>query len=491
MTELMSSLEQIEKEKGISKEVIIESIEKGIYDACKKDFGKNDNITVTMNRETGDIEVVAEKTVVENVEDASAEISLENARMISSKYEIGDTVPITVTPKDFGRIAAQQARSVIVQTIKEEEKRLLYEYFYSREKDIVTGVVQRYVGENISINLDDKMDVLLMKKEQVPTEHYRPKDRIKLYIVGVKEGNNDNQDNSDKEGKKKNRGSKGPRVIVSRTHKDLVKRLLEKEVTEIADGTVEIKSISREAGSRSKIAVWSNDPNVDALGACVGKNGNRVNNIVDDLFGEKIDIITWSENPAVYIKNALSPSEVVSVRVNEAEKSARVVVPDDKLSLAIGKEGQNARLAARLTGFKIDIKSETQAREAYGFGTDADRSYEEGYDDEYELDRKYSTYDDYDDGYDDYDGEYRDDYDGEYSSEEGYDDEYRDDYDGEYSSEDRYDDEYDDYESDAEYDDYKSYRDSDDDYEEYDSEEEYDEYDSEDDYRDGGESDGQ
>ena len=477
MTELMSSLEQIEKEKGISKEVIIESIEKGIYDACKKDFGKNDNITVSMNRETGDIEVIANKTVVENVEDPSGEISLESAKMISSKYEVGDTVPVTVTPKNFGRIAAQQARSVIVQTIKEEEKRLLYEYFYSKEKDIVTGVVQRYIGENISVNLDDKMDVLLMKKEQVPSEHYRPKDRIKLYIVGVKESNNDNQDNADKEGKKKNRGSKGPRVIVSRTHKDLVKRLLEKEVTEIADGIVEIKSISREAGSRSKIAVWSNDPNVDALGACVGKNGNRVNNIVDDLFGEKIDIITWSENPAIYIKNALSPSEVLSVRVNEAEKSARVVVPDDKLSLAIGKEGQNARLAARLTGFKIDIKSETQAREAYGYGTDEDRSFEEGYDDEYELDRRYNTYDNYDE-YDDYD---------EYSSDENYDDGYEEYDDNEYS--DNYDEEY---VEDEKYEEYDEEYDSDADYDDnYDSEEEYDEYSSEDRYNENGDSDDQ
>ena len=457
MTELMSSLEQIEKEKGISKEVIIESIEKGIYDACKKDFGKNDNITVSMNRETGDIEVIANKTVVDKVTEDSTEISLEQARMISAKYDIGDTVPVSVTPKNFGRIAAQQARSVIVQTIKEEEKRLLFEYFYSKERDVVTGVVQRYVGDNISVNLDDKMDVLLMKKEQVPTEHYRPKDRIKLYIVGVKEGTNDNTDNTDKDGKKKNRGSKGPRVIVSRTHKDLVKRLLEKEVTEIADGIVEIKSISREPGSRSKIAVWSTDPNVDPLGACVGKNGNRVNNIVNDLFGEKIDIITWSENPAIYIKNALSPSEVLSVRVNEEEKSARVVVPDDKLSLAIGKEGQNARLAARLTGFKIDIKSETQAREAYGYGTDEDRSYEEGFDDEYELDRRYNTYsdydDDYDESYDDYDdAEYSDDYDDEYSSGDDYDD---------YASDEKYDDydseeEYDDYESDDNYDDYSS-----------------------------------
>lgn len=431
MSELMLSLEQIEKEKGISKDVIIDSIEKGICDAYNKYYGKNENATVHMNRETGEMEVFANKTVVEDVTDDALEISLGKARMISSQYGLGDTVPVPVTPKDFGRIAAQHARSIIIQKIKEEEKRLLYEYFYEKEKDIVTGVVQRYVGNNISINLDDKMDVLLMESEQVKTEHYRPKDRIKLYVVGVKQAVNDNPENT--EGKKKNKGAKGPKVIVSRTHKDLVKRLLEKEVTEIADGTVEIKSISREPGSRSKIAVWSSDPNVDALGSCVGKNGNRVNNIVDDLFGEKIDIINWDENPAIYIENALSPSEVLSVRVNEEEKSAKVVVPDDKLSLAIGKEGQNARLAARLTGYKIDIKSESQAREAYGYGDD-----DYGYDDE--------------DGYrDDYDNEdYRDDYDGEdgYADEYEGEDEYRDDYEGEDGYNDDYDDENGEYEDD-------------------------------------------
>ncbi|MDE5863904.1 MAG: transcription termination factor NusA, partial [Lachnospiraceae bacterium] len=302
MSELMLALEQIEKEKGIEREVIIAAIEKSLLDACKKDFGKSENITVNMSRETGDIEVFAEKTVVEEVEDDAAEISLERAKMISSKYEVGDLVNVEITPKNFGRIAAQQARSVIVQAIKEEEKRALYGHFYCKEKDVVTGVVQRYVGRNISVSLDDKMDALLMENEQIKTEHYRPTDRIKLYIVEVKETN------------------RGPKVVVSRTHPELVKRLFEKEVTEVADGTVEIKAISREAGSRSKIAVWSNDANVDPVGACVGMNGNRVNTIVDDLKGEKIDIITWSEDPATFIENSLSPSKVVSVRVNEEEK---------------------------------------------------------------------------------------------------------------------------------------------------------------------------
>ena len=368
MSELMLALEQIEKEKGISKEVIVEAIEKSLLDACKKDFGKSDNVTVNMDRETGDIEVFAAKTVVEEVVDHATEISLEKALMVSSKHQVGDIMNVEITPKNFGRIAAQQARSVIVQTIKEEEKKALFEHFYCKEKDVVTGVVQRYVGKNISVSLDDKMDALLMENEQVKTEHYRPTDRIKLYVVEVKDTN------------------KGPKVIVSRTHPELVKRLFEKEVTEVADGTVEIKSISREAGSRSKIAVWSNDPNVDPVGACVGMNGNRVNTIVDDLKGEKIDIITWSEDPAIFIENALSPSKVVSVDVDEEEKSARVVVPDYQLSLAIGKEGQNARLAARLTGFKIDIKSETQARESGDF-LDYENDYE---DDEYYEEGEYA-----------------------------------------------------------------------------------------------------
>lgn len=396
MSELMLALEQIEKEKGISKEVIIEAIEKSLLDACKKDFGKSDNVTVNMDRETGAIEVFAAKTVVEDVVDDATEISLEKALMVSQKHAVGDVMNVEITPKNFGRIAAQQARSVIVQTIKEEEKKALFEHFYCKEKDVVTGVVQRYVGKNISVSLDDKMDALLMENEQVKTEHYRPTDRIKLYIVEVKETN------------------KGPKVIVSRTHPELVKRLFEKEVTEVADGTVEIKSISREAGSRSKIAVWSNDPNVDPVGACVGMNGNRVNTIVDDLKGEKIDIVTWSEDPAIFIENALSPSKVVSVDVNEEEKSARVVVPDYQLSLAIGKEGQNARLAARLTGFKIDIKSESQAREAYGYDDYDEMDYDE-YEDEYDENGEYS--DEYKEN-----NEYSD----EYSEDGEYDEEYED-----------------------------------------------------------------
>lgn len=302
-----------------------------------------------MDRETGDIVVYAEKEVVETADgedfDPALQISLAKAKAMDPKYELGDIVRVEITPKDFGRIAAMHARSVIVQKIKEEERRVVFDHFYCKEKDIVTGVVQRYVGENVSVSLDDKTDALLMKSEQIRGEVFQPTERIKLYIVEVKDTN------------------RGPRILVSRTHPDLVKRLFEKEVAEIQDGIVEIKNIVREAGSRTKLAVWSNDPNVDPVGACVGMNGARVNAIVNDLKGEKIDIINWNEDPCVYIENALSPSKVVSVSVDVEEKSAQVVVPDYQLSLAIGKEGQNARLAARLTGYKIDIKSESQAEE--------------------------------------------------------------------------------------------------------------------------------
>lgn len=346
MSELIDALNQLEKEKDIDKEVIMEAIEASLVGACKRDFGKADNIKVSMDRVTGDITVLAEKEVVEEVLDPALEISLSDAKMRDIHYEVGDIVNVEITPKNFGRIAAQHARSVIVQKIKEEERKVLFNHFYCKEKDVVTGVVQRYIGDNISVSLDERTDAVLTKNEQVPGEIFRPTERIKLYIIEVKDTN------------------KGPKIVVSRTHPELVKRLFEKEVFEVQDGTVEIKSIAREAGSRTKIAVWSNNPDVDPVGACVGQNGARVNAIVNDLKGEKIDIINWSDDSAVLIENALSPSKVISVEVNEDEKNARVIVPDYQLSLAIGKEGQNARLAARLTGYKIDIKSETQAREA-------------------------------------------------------------------------------------------------------------------------------
>ncbi len=346
MSELIDALDLIEKEKEISKEVMIEAIESSLITACKKDFGNYDNFKAHMDPETGKITLYAEKTVVETVEDPNLEISIEEAKMHSKKLQVGDIYNVDITPKNFGRIAAQQARNVIVQKIKEEERNAVFKHFSCKQKDVITGIVQRYDEKgNIRVSLDEKTEASLNEKEQVKTEHFRPQDRIKLYIVDVKTT------------------GKGPKILVSRTHPELVKRLFEQEVSEVADGIVEIKSIAREAGSRTKMAVYSNDSNVDPVGACVGVQGDRVNNIVSDLKGEKIDIITWDEDPAIFIKNALSPSDVVSVVVDLDEKSAKVVVPDQQLSLAIGKEGQNARLAARLTGYKIDIKSESQAEE--------------------------------------------------------------------------------------------------------------------------------
>lgn len=345
--ELIMALEVLEKEKDISKELLLEAIEKSLVTAYNNQFGKSDNVKVTVNRETGDFHVFAEKEVVEEVEDTVTQISLEDAKQYSAAYHIGDIVNVEVKSKDFGRIATMNAKNVILQTIREAERRSVLDEFKAKEKDIVTGIVQRINGKNVSINLGST-DAVLTESEQVPGEVFQPTERVKLYIVEVKEGN------------------KGPKVIVSRTHPELVKRLFEAEVTEVKDGTVEIMAISREAGSRTKMAVRSNNPDVDPVGACVGLNGARVNAIVNELKGEKIDIINWNENPAILIENALSPAKVVSVVADDEEKTAEVIVPDYQLSLAIGKEGQNARLAARLTGFKIDIKSESQVAEMGG-----------------------------------------------------------------------------------------------------------------------------
>ena len=360
--ELLEALNILEKEKNISKDTLLEAIETSLITACKNHFGKSDNVKVDMNPETCEYHVFQGKTVVEEVEDPVMEISLANAKMINSRYELGDMVNIEIKSKEFGRIATQNAKNVILQKIREEERKILCDEYYSKEKDIVTGIVQRYMGRNVSINLG-KVDAVLTENEQVRGEVFQPTERIKLYILEVKST------------------SKGPKILVSRTHPELVRRLFESEVTEVKSGIVEIKSIAREAGSRTKIAVHSNDPNVDAVGACVGLNGARVNAIVNELRGEKIDIITWNDNPAMLIENALSPAKVISVIADAEEKSAKVVVPDYQLSLAIGKEGQNARLAARLTGYKIDIKSETQAREAGDF-LDYENDYEDA--DEYE-----------------------------------------------------------------------------------------------------------
>ena len=369
--ELLEALTILEQEKNISKETLLEAIENSLLTACKNHFGKADNIKLIIDPDTCEFHVLAEKTVVEKVEDDVTEISLANARMIDSEYNLGDVVNVEVKSKEFGRIATQNEKNVILQKIREEERKAIYSEYYSMEKDVVTGIVQRYVGKNISINLG-KADAILTENEQVKGEVFKPTERIKVYILEVKST------------------PKGPKIMVSRTHPELVKRLFESEVTEVKDGIVEIKSIAREAGSRTKIAVYSNDPDVDPVGACVGMNGARVNAIVSELRGEKIDIINWNENPAMLIENALSPAKVISVIADGEEKSAKVVVPDYQLSLAIGKEGQNARLAARLTGFKIDIKSETQARESGEFMDyendyeDYDEEYEEGYEEGYE-----------------------------------------------------------------------------------------------------------
>ena len=377
--ELLEALNILEQEKNISKETLLEAIENSLITACKNHFGKSENVKVNIDPETCEYHVFQEKKVVEKVEDPVEEISLVNAKMIDSKYELDDIVNVEVKSKEFGRIATQNAKNVILQKIREEERKVLFDEYYSKEKDIVTGIVQRYVGKNVSINLG-KVDAILTENEQVKGEVFQPTERIKVYILEVKST------------------SKGPRVLVSRTHPELVKRLFESEVAEVKDGTVEIKAIAREAGSRTKIPVWSNDPDVDPVGACVGMNGARVNAIVNELRGEKIDIITWNENPAMLIENALSPAKVISVIADAEEKAAKVVVPDYQLSLAIGKEGQNARLAARLTGFKIDIKSETQAREAGDF-FDYENEYEDdeyydedgGYNDaDYQDDTEYS-----------------------------------------------------------------------------------------------------
>lgn len=374
--ELIEALDLLEKEKNISKATLLEAIENSLLTACKNHFGKADNVKVVINPESGDFSVYAEKEVVEEVEDPITQVSLAEAKMKDPKYDLGDVVQFPIESKSFGRIATQNAKNVILQKIREEERNMQFNEWYRKEKDVVTGIVQRYLGRNVSINLG-KVDAILNEAEQVKGEVFKATERIKVYVLEVKDT------------------PKGPRISVSRTHPDLVKRLFEEEVTEVKDGTVEIKAIAREAGSRTKIAVWSNDANVDPVGACVGMNGARVNSIVNELRGEKIDIITWDENPAFLIENALSPAKVICVVADEEVREAQVIVPDYQLSLAIGKEGQNARLAARLTGYKIDIKSETQARELGLFEQMGIDYQEEGVYDSLEADFEISAIDDY------------------------------------------------------------------------------------------------
>ena len=342
--EFIEALNQIEREKNIKKDVIIEALENSLLTACKKNFGSAQNITVNFDREKGDLKVLAEKEVVEKVEDPELQISLADAMKYNVNINPGDKVQIEVTPKDFGRIAAQKAKQLVIQKIREAEKNILYNDYQEKQNELVTGIVQRVVKGMVIVEYD-KVEAILAENEQVPGEVYTPNQSIKVYVLEVKQG------------------TKSPRVMVSRSHPELVKRLFEREVPEIYNGQVEIKSISREAGSRTNIAVYAKSPEIDPIGACVGHNGIRVNGIVEELNGEKIDIIPWSEDPVEFIAASLSPSKVVKVAVSKEEKSAKVVVPDYQLSLAIGKVGQNVRLAAKLTGYRIDIKSESQDKE--------------------------------------------------------------------------------------------------------------------------------
>ncbi|MDR7865500.1 MAG: transcription termination factor NusA [Sporomusaceae bacterium] len=339
--EFMQAFEQLGREKGIAPEVLFDAIEAALISAYKRNFSSAQNVRVALDRDTGEIHVYARKAVVEEVTDPRLEISLPEARELDPRYELEDVVELEVTPKNFGRIAAQTAKQVVVQRIREAERGIIYEEYSSRESDIVTGIVQRIEAKNVFVDLG-KAEAILQPSEQIPGEVYRHSDRLKTYIIEVK------------------KTTKGPQILVSRTHPGLLKRLFELEVPEIHDGIVEIKSVAREPGLRSKIAVHSRDENVDPVGSCVGHKGMRVQTIVNELKGEKIDIVKWNADPAKYIANALSPAKVVAVDVNETEKASRVIVPDYQLSLAIGKEGQNARLAAKLTGWKIDIKSESQ-----------------------------------------------------------------------------------------------------------------------------------
>ncbi len=342
--DLLNALDDIEKDKGISKEVLLEAIEVALLSAYKKDFGSKENVSVEIDQESGEVMVFSRKKVVEEVKNDRYEIPIDEAKRIDSSIEVGDYLDVEVTPENFGRIAAQTAKQVVMQRIREAERDVLYEEYKRKEGEIITGTIQRFHKDNVLIDMG-KTEALLPVSEQIPNEEYRVGSRLKLYVVEVSST------------------TKGPRILVSRTHPALLKRLFEVEVPEIFDGIVEIRSVAREAGFRSKIAVSSYDSKVDPVGACVGPQGMRVQSVVEQLNGEKIDIVKYSEDPKEYVSNALNPAEVIDVITNEEEQSAKVIVPDFQLSLAIGKEGQNARLAAKLTGWKIDIKKETELEE--------------------------------------------------------------------------------------------------------------------------------
>ncbi|MET1014113.1 MAG: transcription termination factor NusA [Paenisporosarcina sp.] len=364
-SELLDALVALEKQKGISRDVLVEAIEAALVTAYKRNFNQAQNVRVDLNLDNGSMRVYSRKDVMEEVLDERLHISLEDAKAVNPAFELGDIVEEEVTPRNFGRIAAQTAKQVVTQRVREAERGLIYEEYVDREEDIVNGIVERLDARNIYVGLG-KVEAVLPVNEQIQNEVYHPHDRIKVFITKVE------------------RTTRGPQVFVSRTHPGLLRRLFEMEVPEIFDGIVEIKSIAREAGDRSKISVVAHNDEVDPVGSCVGSKGSRVQTIVNELNGEKIDIVEWSEDPVIFVANALSPSKVLDVRVNEDEKSTTVVVPDYQLSLAIGKRGQNARLAAKLTGWKIDIKSETDAREL-GLYPPANAHYDDEYDeDDYE-----------------------------------------------------------------------------------------------------------
>jgi N utilization substance protein A len=443
--EFIEAIHELEKEKGISADILFEAIEAALISAYKKNFSSLQNVRIHIERLTGEIKVYARKSIVEKVEDPQLQISLEEARKINPNFEYDDIVEFEVTPREFGRIAAQTAKQVVVQRIREAERGLIYDEFINKEGDIVTGIVQRYEQRNVVIDLG-KVEALLPASEQIPGETYQPFERIKTFVVEVK------------------KTTKGPQILLSRTHPGLIKRLFELEVPEIHDGIVEIKAVAREAGARSKIAVYSKDKNVDPVGACVGPRGSRVQNIVNELKGEKMDIINWSEDPVEFVSNALSPAKVLGVFPKEEDKMTLVVVPDYQLSLAIGKEGQNARLAAKLTGWKIDIKSETQALDQnliisepyYGYDEDEQFSDDGEYYDKYDVssEEEYLEYEEHsEEEYSDEDKEYVDDEYVEYNDEEYFEEEYADDeehdeeyvdeeFDEEYADDEEYDEEY-------------------------------------------------
>lgn len=357
-TDIFNALEDIAREKGISKDILFEAIETALISGYKKNFNSAQNVRVDISKETGTVRVLARKEVVEKVEDPRLQISLEEARQISPHYEIGDTVEIEVTPRDFGRIAAQTAKQVVTQRIREAERVIIYNEFVDREEDIVTGILQRQDSRNLYIDLG-RTEAIMPIHEKIPTDQFKPGDRVKAYVTKVE------------------KTTKGPLILLSRTHPGFLKRLFEREVPEIYDGTVEIKALAREAGERSKVAVYSYNEDVDPVGACVGPKGARVQTIVQELNGEKIDIIQWSDDPVQFVANALSPAKVLRVEVYEKEKMTRVIVPDHQLSLAIGKKGQNARLAAKLTNWKIDIKSESEAAKTESSQEDDQKDGEE------------------------------------------------------------------------------------------------------------------